>query len=136
MVVAGCSQSIIGDPAGSNNYDDPDDPGNPGVTSGAPDATGDAYGRFCIAARDCPATMVCAYPIADTCGAAGRCLPYVSSPAGCDASLACACDGTEVAMCAPDGYAPNKAIASTAPCDGGVVVEAGAPDAPDDVATE
>jgi len=132
IVVAGCNESVIGEPAGSNNYDDPDDPGNPGISSGAPDASGDAYGRFCVAARDCPATMVCAYPVADGCGASGRCLPYDASPAGCNAPLACGCDGTEVPMCAPDGYAPNKAVASTSPCDGGAPPQdADAPDADD-----
>jgi len=127
IVVGGCSESTIGQPAGDNNYDDPDDPGNPGENSSAPDASGDAYGRFCVAARDCPADMVCAYPIADLCGAAGRCLPYDASDVGCDAGLACGCDGTEVAMCAPEGYAP-KPISSTSPCDGGVP-DASTPDA-------
>jgi hypothetical protein len=132
IIVAGCTQAPIGQPAGSNNYDDPYDPGNPGQnSSGPPDAGGDASGRFCVAARDCPATMVCAYPVADLCGAAGRCLPYDASPSGCTAPVACGCDGTNVPMCAPDGYAPNQAIASTSPCD------AGAPDAtPPDAAAD
>jgi hypothetical protein len=106
----------IGDPAGSQNYDDPDDPGNSGDNSSGPDAAGDANGRFCTAARDCPAAFVCAYPVADTCGAAGRCLPFDTST--CDAGVGCGCDNTAVQLCAPSGYAP-KAIASTSPCDAG-----------------
>jgi hypothetical protein len=105
----------IGDPAGSNNFDDPDDPGQSGQNSTGPDASGDASGRFCTAARDCPAVFVCAYPVADTCGAAGRCLPFDTQT--CSAGYGCGCDGTPVRLCAPSGYAP-KPVASSSPCDG------------------
>ena len=104
----------IGQPAGSNNFDDPDDPGHPGVVSGAPDASGDAYGRACVAARDCPAAFVCAYAVASACTAGGICLPY-DGGASCDAGVACGCDDTDVVLCAPDGYAP-KPVQSTSSC--------------------
>jgi hypothetical protein len=128
FVVGACTQQPIGLPAGSNNYDDPDDPGHPGIASGAPDASGDAYGRFCVSARDCPAAFVCAYAIADSCGAVGQCLPYTGYVT-CDAGTACGCDGTDVLLCAPDGYAPNQAVQSTSPC-------AVTPDAGSDAATD
>ena len=131
----------IGNPAGSNNFDDPDDPGNSGQNSGSPDASGDANGRFCTAPRDCPATFVCAYPVADTCGASGRCLPFDTTKCG-DAGVACGCDNTAVQLCAPSGYAP-KPVASPDACDGGVTQDASpdasqdaSQDAPDDVLTE
>lgn len=125
----------IGDPAGSNNYDDPDDPGNSGQNSGAPDAAGDANGRFCTAPRDCPAAFVCAYPVADTCGAAGRCLPFDTNSCA-DAGIACGCDNTAVPLCAPSGFAP-KPIASTSACDGGVVQQDASPqDASQDAAAD
>lgn len=112
-----CSDKPIGPPAGDNNYDDPDDPGDPGQGSGGPDGSVDAYGQFCVAARDCPAVFVCAYPTADLCGAAGRCLPYDGGCAG--ASVACGCTNVPVALCAPEGYAPEP-VQSLSPCDGGV----------------
>ena len=119
LLLFACGPSApIGDPAGSNNFDDPDDPGNSGQNSGAPDASGDAVGRFCTAPRDCPATFVCAYPIADTCGASGRCLPFDTTTCG-NAPFACGCDDTAVQLCAPSGFAP-KPVASANPCDGGV----------------
>jgi len=130
LLATGCGpDKPIGDPAGSNNFDDPDDPGHSGQQSGAPDAGGDAYGRFCTAARDCPAAFVCAYPVADTCGAAGRCLPFDTTT--CNAPVACGCDNTPVQLCAPSGYAP-KPIATTSECEGGVVQQ----DASDDALTE
>jgi hypothetical protein len=122
----------IGDPAGSNNFDDPDDPGNSGQNSGAPDAAGDAVGRFCTAARDCPAAFVCAYPVADTCGASGRCLPFDTNTCGANAPYACGCDGkTAVQLCAPSGFAP-KPVVSAGPCDGGAPPQ----DASQDALTE
>lgn len=133
LLVAACGpDKPIGLPAGSNNFDDPDDPGQSGQNSSGPDAAADANGRFCTAARDCPASFVCAYPVADTCGAAGRCLPFDTQT--CDAGVACGCDNTAVQLCAPSGYAP-KPIASTDPCDGGAPQDA-AQDAAQDVVTE
>jgi hypothetical protein len=107
----------IGQPAGSNNFDDPDEPGQTGQNSSGPDGGGDANGAPCTAPRDCPAAFVCAYPIADTCGAAGRCMPFDTTTCA-DAGLACGCDNTPVTLCAPPGYAP-KPIASTTECEGG-----------------
>ncbi len=118
MVIACGPGTPIGQPAGSNNFDDPDDPGQSGQNNTAPDGSGDANGQACTAPRDCPATFVCAYPIADTCGASGRCLPFDVNTCG-DAGVACGCDSTAVVLCAPPGYAP-KPIASTSACEGGV----------------
>ena len=120
-LAAACVDQPIGDPAGSNNYDDPDDPGNPGISSGAPDASGDAYGKPCTAARDCPAAFTCAYSIASACSAAGQCLPY-DGGAACDAAVACGCDQTDVVLCAPEGFAP-KPVASASAC--GAQLDAG-----------
>ncbi len=114
LLIACGPDTPIGQPAGSNNFDDPDEPGQSGQNNTAPDASGDANGQACTAARDCPAAFVCAYPIADACGASGRCMPYDTNACG-DAGLACGCDNTTVQMCAPDGYAP-KPIASTGAC--------------------
>ena len=64
--------------------------------------------------RDCPAAFVCAYSIDQGCSAdGGVCLPF--DVEGCDASLACGCDDTEVMLCAPPGYAP-KAVKSPNAC--------------------
>ena len=126
-LAAACADQPIGDPAGSNNYDDPDDPGHPGISSGGPDASGDAYGKPCTAPRDCPAAFTCAYSIASACGAAGECLPY-DGGAACDAAVACGCDQTDVVLCAPEGYAP-KPVASASAC--GAPAGAGTDDAAD-----
>jgi len=116
FMVLACGDTPIGAPVGDQNYDDPSDPGQTGQNNYAPEA-GDANGRACVSARDCPATFVCAYPIADACGATGRCLPY-TPVAGCDSDLACACDGTTVSLCAPSGYAAQP-VAAIGSCDGG-----------------
>ncbi len=132
VVALACSDKPIGPPAGDNNYDDPDDPGDPGQGDG-PDAAVDAYGQFCVASRDCPAVFVCAYSIADMCGAAGRCLPY-DPDGGCEgASVACGCTNMPVVLCAPEGYAPAP-VQYASPCDAGAVVDAGS-DAMSDGAT-
>jgi len=118
-LLAACVEHPIGDPAGDQNYDDPDDPGSTGDNNSAPDASGDAAGRFCVAARDCPSTMVCAYSIATGCSAdGGICLPFDggSDPQNCNAPLACGCDGTNVMLCAPAGYSPETPVASTNAC--------------------
>jgi hypothetical protein len=115
--VANCVDQPIGDPAGSNNYDDPDDPGTPGVVSSAPDAAGDASGRPCLGARDCPAVYLCAYPIDAGCDASGRCILNEAAP-GCDTDYACACDDTVINMCAPEGYA-SAPIISIGACGAG-----------------
>jgi hypothetical protein len=130
FLATACTEHPIGDPAGSNNFDDPDDPGQSGQNSSGPDASGDASGRFCVAARDCPAAFVCAYPIADACGASGRCLPYGIA---CDASAACGCDGTSVPLCAPAGFAPKPVKSESAcnapPSDAGIDAGSDASDA-------
>jgi hypothetical protein len=134
-LIAACVEHPIGDPAGDQNYDDPDDPGTPGENSGGPDASGDAVGRACVAARDCPATMVCAYSIGSGCAAdGGVCLPFDggSDPLNCDASLACGCDGTEVMLCAPNGYSPEKPVKSSNACN--APEDAGTNDATTDAA--
>lgn len=117
VFTAACADKPIGLPAGSNNYDDPDDPGHPGIGSGGPDASGDAYGRACVAARDCPAAFVCAYDLDAGCAAEGGvCLPYGDGGSiECDAAVACGCDGTDVMLCAPPGFAP-AAVQSSAAC--------------------
>jgi hypothetical protein len=127
-----CGDTPIGAPVGDQNYDDPNDPGQTGHNTFAPEA-GDANGKFCVAARDCPATFVCAYSIADACGAAGRCLPY-TAVAGCENNLACACDGTTVDLCAPSGYAA-KPVSSVGACDGGSAPDTGTADSGSDGAT-
>jgi hypothetical protein len=133
VVALACSDKPIGPPAGDNNYDDPDDPGDPGQGSGGPDGAVDAYGQFCVAARDCPAVFVCAYPIADMCGAAGRCLPYAPD-GGCEgAGIACGCTNMPVVLCAPEGYAPAP-VQSVGACDAGTV-DAGS-DASDGATTD
>ncbi len=132
----------IGLPAGSNNYDDPDDPGQSGQNTGGSDGAIDAYGRACLAARDCPADMACSYPIANGCSAQGSCLPY-TTVTGCSTQYACGCDGTNVPMCAPPGYA-LKPVTSLGACDAGVVTidagsdanDASSSDAASDVATD
>ena len=115
FMVLACGDTPIGAPVGDQNYDDPNDPGRSGQNNVAPEA-GDANGRACISARDCPVAFVCAYPVADACGATGRCLPYATD-AGCS-DLACACDGTTVSLCAPPGYATQPVVALGS-CDGG-----------------
>jgi hypothetical protein len=127
LLASSCVSHPIGTPAGDNNYDDPDDPGDPGQGNGGPDGSIDAYGQFCVAARDCPAAFVCAYPIADLCGGAGRCLPY-DPDGGCTAPNACGCNNTTVQLCAPTGYAPVPIQSQTA-CDGGTPVMDAADDA-------
>jgi hypothetical protein len=112
LLLLTCSQSKLPDPAGSNNYDDPDDPGN-GMNGTSPEASADANGQPCVAARDCPAAFVCAFPLSDMCTAMGRCLPY--DPTGCDAGFGCGCDDSAVQMCAPSGYAPRP-LQSTSAC--------------------
>jgi len=128
-----CSEQPIGVPAGDNNYDDPDDPGQNGQGNNGPDAAGDASGRFCVAARDCPANFVCAYSIATACGAAGACMPYIPTTQ-CSSSLACGCDGTTTALCAPDGFA-TKPVSSLGACEAGTSTDAGS-DAATDAATD
>jgi hypothetical protein len=130
MVIA-CSEQPIGAPVGDQNFDDPNDPGQVGNANFAPEA-GDANGRFCVAARDCPAVFVCAYPIADVCGAVGHCMPY-TPVAGCESNFACACDGTDITLCAPAGFA-TQPVATLGACDGGSVPDATVNDASDDAA--
>lgn len=96
------------------NYDDPDDPGTTGVTDPTKDAgIPDAWGRFCVADRDCPADFRCSYPVAQGCSAAGTCQPFVQS--ACVAQTGCGCDGVTVTYCLTEGAAP-KALKSLGPC--------------------
>jgi hypothetical protein len=132
VALVACQGTPIGDPAGSNNYDDPDDPGQSGQNVGN-DGGGDAYGRACLGARDCPAAFMCAYPIANMCTATGECLPYAPQ-VGCDASVACACDNTVIGLCAPSGYAPAP-VQGVGTCDAGTVSDA-APEAASDAASD
>ena len=121
LVVIACGPSgPIGQPAGSNNFDDPDQPGQQGVNTGAADAGYDAFGAPCVSARDCPAAFLCSYALADggNCSPKGVCLPYTPT-AGCDASVACGCDNSEVLLCAPAGYAPAP-VQRLGACDGSV----------------
>jgi hypothetical protein len=132
LIALACVQSPIGDPAGDNNYDDPDDPGQTGDNSVYPEG-GDAYGQSCVAARDCPADWLCAFPIANGCAATGRCLPLTAT-AGCDAMAACACSGTTIDLCAPSGYA-SKQVSTLGACvedAGGDAADAGGDAGADD----
>lgn len=131
LAALACTQQPIGSPAGDNNFDDPDDPGQTGVSSGE-GGVRDAFGASCVAPRDCPAAFLCSYALPSggpVCGATGICLPY-DTMAGCDASVACGCDNTEVQLCAPAGYSPAP-VQSLGPCDGGVVVNDAGADASD-----
>lgn len=110
-----CVEHPIGDPAGSNNFDDPDDPGQTGQNSSGPDASGDANGRACRAARDCPAAYACAYSLAEACGAdGGICIPF--NTATCDAAIACGCDNTNILLCTANGYSANQPIKEANAC--------------------
>lgn len=131
-MIFACSDTPLGAPVGDQNFDDPNDPGQTGQNNFTPEA-GDAMGKFCVAARDCPAAFVCAYPIADACSASGRCLPY-TPVAGCANNLACACLGTNTTLCAPDGYALVP-VAFVGACDGGGAVD-GAADATSEAASD
>lgn len=132
LVVISCGPTTpIGQPAGDNNYDDPDQPGQEGISTGS-DAAVDANGTPCVAARDCPAAFLCSYALsgdATTCGLKGVCLPY-APPAICEAGVACGCDNSEVLLCAPAGYAPAP-IQSLGACDGGAANDAGSDAASD-----
>ncbi len=110
-----CVEHPIGQPAGSNNFDDPDDPGQTGQNSSGPDASGDAWGRSCLAARDCPAAYACAYSLAEGCSAdGGVCVPFDTST--CDASIACGCDDTNILLCNANGYSANQPIKAANAC--------------------
>jgi hypothetical protein len=121
-----CSWQPIGEPAGDENYDDPNDPGQSGQSVFVPEA-GDAVGKSCVAPRDCPADFLCSYPVDGGCEAPGRCLPFTPAP-GCDASFVCACGGSIIDLCAPAGYA-SKQVATDVDCGIAPISEAGADDA-------
>ena len=135
LLIACGPDAPIGDPAGSNNFDDPDDPGQSGQNSSGPDGATDANGKACTAPRDCPASFVCAYPIASACGAGGRCLPFDTTTCDAGVANACGCDNSAVPLCAPSGYAP-KPVSSAGPCDGGVLPQDGASDVATDAVSE
>jgi hypothetical protein len=116
-LAAACGSSgALKSPKSDSQYDDGDDPGTPGSSGGAPDASGDAQGRFCIGDRDCPASHHCVFPISGGCTAAGACMLYTTAT-GCDQSFACGCSGKNVTLCAPAGFASAPASAS-GPCSG------------------
>jgi hypothetical protein len=129
FLVAACGSGALKPPGSDKNFDDPDDPTNPGEVV-VPDASGDGNfvfdgsGKACTKQEDCAAPLRCIFPKALGCGATGTCALY-TDPAGCQSRTACACDGTMVTLCAPDGYAPKPV--------GGSCTDA-AP--PDDAATD
>lgn len=108
-VASGCAGGKLGAPKSDQNFDDGDEPGQsmPGTL---PEAAADAIvpdgsGAVCAKQVDCSAPLRCVFPIALGCGTKGSCVLY-TDPAGCEQRPACACDGTTVALCAPDGYGP------------------------------
>jgi len=112
-------------PASDSQYDDPDEPGGgPGNPGSAPDASGDAQGKFCVADRDCPATHACVFAISAGCSATGACMLY-SPTKDCSDSFVCGCNGQNVTLCAPAGYATGPAKTGT-PC--AIVMDASIPD--------
>jgi hypothetical protein len=105
-----CSDGKIKAPASDKNFDDSDDPGQMMMGSHPTDASTDGYvpdgeGKACSGPMDCAAPLRCIFPIAIGCGAKGTCALY-SDPPMCASKTACGCDGKDIALCAPDGYAP------------------------------
>lgn len=134
LAAMGCNQAPIGTPAGDNNYDDPDDPGQQGIGTNSDSGVPDAYGKTCVAARDCPAAFLCSYPTAEDaglCSATGQCFPYTMT-SGCDASVACGCSDVEVPLCAPPGFAPSPIQSMGACVANDASTEAGESDASTD----
>ncbi len=109
-----CSDTTLPPPTSDKNYDDPYDPGSSSGNGVFPEGGGDANGRFCTADRDCPDTHRCVFAVDKGCGAAGECQPY-TQVSGCEANVACGCDGKTVPLCAPEGYAPRP-VASSGAC--------------------
>lgn len=111
LLVAACSGDALKSPESDKNFDDPDNPNNPGDVV-IPDASGDGNfrldgsGQGCLKQEDCALPLRCIFPIALGCGSQGVCTFY-TDPAGCQSRMACACDGTIVNLCAPDGYSPK-----------------------------
>lgn len=106
---SGCAGGKLGAPKSDQNFDDGDDPGQP-MPGTLPDAAADAIvpdgsGAACTKPADCAAPLRCVFPIALGCGTKGSCVLY-TDPTGCAQKQACACDGTTVSLCSPDGYGP------------------------------
>jgi hypothetical protein len=108
VVVAACSDKTLKPPASDKNFDDSDDPNMTmmGTTlDAATDALPDGQGKACTKTADCSPMLRCIFPIALGCGAPGTCSFY-TDPVGCSTKLACDCTGSDVKLCAPDGFAP------------------------------
>jgi len=92
--------------------------GRGSTDGGASEAGGQVLG--CQRESDCPAGMVCGYPVRDGCGAIGHCIPRTPAPGDlpCNAiQYVCSCSGvTETVGCNYySGYAPAP-VRSTGPC--------------------
>ncbi len=108
IVFSACSDKTLKPPASDKNYDDMFDP-NMDMMGTKPDAAMDALpdgeGKGCMKNADCGPMLRCIFPIALGCGAPGQCA-YYTDPPNCSASLACDCNGNDVMLCTPDGFAP------------------------------
>lgn len=107
-MLVGCSDTTIKPPKSDKNFDDSDDPGMTMTGTkldAATDALPDGQGKSCSKTSDCGPMLRCIFPIALGCGAPGQC-SYFTDPTSCSMKLACGCDGNDVMLCAPDGFAP------------------------------
>lgn len=117
LLAAACSDRTLKPPASDKNYDDGDQPSQtmPGVLpDAATDALPDGEGKVCAAQTDCAQPLRCIFPIAFGCTGKGVCALY-TDPVDCASRKACACDGTTIALCSPDGTAP-KPVKATGEC--------------------
>ncbi len=122
-------------PQSDSQFDDPDDPGSSG--EGDPfkkdAAAADAAGKFCVADRDCPASMRCSFLVASGCSAAGSCQPFDATK--CVETTACSCANATITYCLGAGLAP-MAVSGLGACDGGTPVDAGNDATASDAAAE
>jgi hypothetical protein len=82
-------------------------PDSAGPDSNVPPAdTGPDSSQRCSQDTDCVGPNRCYFAVSEGCAATGGCLPAPFVGA-CRAMLGCACDGTDVALCAPAGYSPK-----------------------------
>src|SRR5258708_4279721 len=121
FAIAGCSDKTLKPPASDKTFDDSDDPGMTMTGTkldAATDALPDGEGKSCGAQTECAAPLRCIFPIALGCGAQGMCALYADPPS-CGSKLACGCDGKDVVLCSPDGFAPSpvKKIGACSPSD-------------------
>lgn len=84
--------------------------------------------RACAKNADCDLGLVCAFPLAGGCGAAGICLnpplPCQADAAACaTGGTACSCDGATVPIIVP-GFATAPAV-NAGPCPPGTPTDAG-----------